>query len=334
MNDVTKATLRKAWMRTTMGLALVGVVYLCIMFAISGDAYYMQILTLACINIILAVSLNLINGFTGQFSIGHAGFMGVGAYVAAFLTTEFKLPFLLALGVGALAAATVGFLVGMPTLRLRGDYLAIATLGFGEIIRVVIVNLDRVGGSRGYTGIPSITNFTWAFLFAIITIMIIRHFISSTHGRACLAVREDEVAAEAMGVDTTKYKVMAFTIGAGFAGLAGGLFAHLLTFLHPSSFDFTKSVDYLVMVVVGGWGSITGPAAAAVGLTIINELLRRFAELRMLVYAVMLIGIMLIRPEGLLAGREFAIPEKWVQFCLKKIPFGKKKEGRSRDESA
>lgn len=334
MNDATKATLRKAWMRTTMGLAIVGVVYTIIMYAVSGEAYYMQILTLACINIILAVSLNLINGFTGQFSIGHAGFMGVGAYVAAFFTTELKIPFLIALAVGALAAATVGFLVGMPTLRLRGDYLAIATLGFGEIIRVVIVNLDSVGGSRGYTGIRSITNFTWAFIFAVLTIMIIRHFINSTHGRACLAVREDEVAAEAMGVDTTKYKVMAFSIGAGFAGLAGGLFAHLLMFLHPSSFDFTKSVDYLVMVVVGGWGSITGPASAAVGLTIVNELLRRFAELRMLVYAMILIGIMLIRPEGLLAGKELSLPNSWVALLIKELHLGKANKGRSSDESA
>lgn len=334
MNQELSKALRRAWLRTLLGLALAAVLYLTVMFFISGDAYYIQILTLACINVILAVSLNLINGFTGQFSIGHAGFMGVGAYVAAFLTTEFKVPFLLALALGSLASASVGLLVGMPTLRLRGDYLAIATLGFGEIIRVLIVNIDRVGGSRGYIGIPSVTNFGWAFLFAVLTIVIIRHFIGSTHGRACLAIREDEVAAEAMGVNTTKYKVLAFSMGAGFAGLAGGLFAHLLTFLHPSSFDFIKSVDYLVMVVVGGWGSITGPASAAIGLTVMNELLRRFAELRMLVYAGILIGTMLMRPQGLLAGRELVLPEKLVNFFARKFGLLEPAEGRAPHESA
>lgn len=334
MSVSTKEALRKAWFVTSIGLALASVLYLAIKFILSGDAYYMQILTLACINIIMAVSLNLINGFTGQFSIGHAGFMGVGAYVAAVLTTEFKVPFLLALALSSLAAAIVGLLVGMPTLRLRGDYLAIATLGFGEIIRVIITNLDYVGGSRGYIGIRSITTFGWAFGFAVFTIAFMRHFIGSTHGRACLAVREDEIAAEAMGINTTKYKVMAFSIGAGFAGLAGGLFAHLLTFLHPSSFDFTKSIDFLVMVVVGGWGSITGPVSAAIGLTIVNEGLRRFAELRMLVYAGILIGVMLLRPQGLLAGREFVLPQRLVDFCGRKLGFRKGTEGRSPDEPA
>jgi len=329
VKDSTKKLLRKAWLRTGLGLAIASVLYLTIMFVLSGDAYYMQILTLACINIIMAVSLNLINGYTGQFSIGHAGFMGVGAYTAAVLTTQFKLPFLIALAISALAAAGIGVLVGIPTLRLRGDYLAIATLGFGEIIRVIITNLDYIGGSRGYIGIPSITNFGWAFAFAVLTIVFMRHFISSTHGRACLAIREDEIAASAMGINTTQYKVLAFSIGAGFAGLAGGLFAHLLTFLHPSSFDFTKSIDFLVMVVVGGWGSITGPISAAIGLTVINEALRRFAELRMLVYAGILIGVMLIRPQGLLAGKELALPQSFIDFVTKRLGLR-----RQQDESA
>lgn len=250
------------------------------------------------------------------------------------MQAEYKVAFLLALAAGTLASAGVGLLVGMPTLRLRGDYLAIATLGFGEIIRVLIVNINQVGGSRGYIGIPSITNFGWAFGFAVLTIVIIRHFIGSTHGRACLAIREDEVAAEAMGVNTTKYKVLAFSMGAGFAGLAGGLFAHLLTFLHPSSFDFIKSVDYLVMVVVGGWGSITGPASAAIGLTVMNEMLRRFAELRMLVYAGILIGTMLLRPQGLLAGRELVLPTRLVNFFARKLGLLQGEERRAPHESA
>jgi branched-chain amino acid transport system permease protein len=283
------------------------ILYAGAMFFLSSNAYYMQILTLACINVILAVSLNLINGFTGQFSIGHAGFMGVGAYVAAFLTKEAKLPFLVALAGGFLFSALIGFLVGAPTLRLRGDYLAIATLGFGEIIRVAITNMDRIGGPRGYGGIPAVTNFAWAYGFAVLTVLVIKHFIDSTHGRACLSIREDEIAAEAMGIDTTRYKVLAFSIGAGFAGLSGGLFAHMLTFLHPTSFNFLKSVDYLVMVVVGGWGSLTGPIGAAVGLTVLNEVLRRFADWRMVVYALILIATMLLRPQGILGGKEFSI---------------------------
>jgi branched-chain amino acid transport system permease protein len=334
MNDKSRMNLKQTWSRTTIGLAGGLLFYSVVMFAFSRDLYYMQILTLAAINVIMAVSLNLINGYTGQFSIGHAGFMGVGAYTAAFLTTELKVPFLAALAVGSLSSALVGLLVGLPTLRLRGDYLAIATLGFGEIIRVIIINLERIGGARGYIGVPSITDFSWAFAFAILTIVIIRHFINSTHGRACLAIREDEIAASAMGIDTTKYKVLAFAIGAGFAGLAGGLFAHLLTFLHPSSFDFMKSVDYLVMVVLGGWGSITGPASAAVALTIVNELLRGFAELRMLVYAVILISIMLLRPQGLLAGKELTLPEKCVAFCLRPFVTHKRREGGPGDETA
>ncbi len=301
-----KDTMRQAWIRIAVGLLLTVALYAGVMYYFSHNAYYMQILSLACINVILAVSLNLINGFTGQFSIGHAGFMGVGAYMAAFLTKEAGLPFLVALAGGFLFSAAIGLLVGAPTLRLRGDYLAIATLGFGEIIRVVITNMDRVGGPRGYGGVRPLTNFTWAYVVAVFTVIVIKHFIDSTHGRACLSIREDEIAAEAMGINTTRYKVLAFSIGAGFAGLAGGLFAHLLTFLHPTSFNFLKSVDYLVMVVVGGWGSLTGPIGAAVALTVLNELLRRFADWRMVVYALILIGTMLLRPKGILGGMEFS----------------------------
>ena len=287
-------------------------VYQIVVVAFGKNDYYMYVLTLACMNVILATSLNLINGFTGQFSLGHAGFMAVGAYMAGSLTKFLGVSFVPALLVGAVCAAMAGVLVGLPTLRLRGDYLAIATLGFGEIIRMLIIASDQIGlgfleGPRGVMGISKFTTFAWAFLFAGVTVWVIANFIWSTHGRACISVREDEVAAEAMGVDTTRYKVMAFSIGAGFAGLAGGLHAHFLQMLHPSSYDFLKTVDYMVMVVVGGMGSLTGSAVAAVLLTVFNEVLRKMMELRMLVYAVCLIAVMLTRPQGLLGGKEFSL---------------------------
>ncbi|WP_246589065.1 branched-chain amino acid ABC transporter permease, partial [Pelorhabdus rhamnosifermentans] len=181
-------------------------------FDVIGPFWQLNIV-LICINIILVTSLNLINGFTGQFSIGHAGFMAVGAYVGAVLTVKFHLPFAAAILAGAGAAGFLGFVIGLPTLRLTGDYLAIATLGLGEIIRITILNIPYVGGASGFMGIPRYTTFTWAFWLLIFTIFFIKNFIDSTHGRACISVRENEIAAEAMGIDTTKYKVLAFTIG-------------------------------------------------------------------------------------------------------------------------
>lgn len=284
------------------------------------NPYHMQIISLMCVNIVLAVSLNLINGFTGQFSIGHAGFMAVGAYVAALASNTLKatLPlgtdpvitffvFIFVVILGGLVAGFVGFLIGLPTLRLKGDYLAIATLGFGEIIRVVIINLDVIGGPRGYGGMPRITSFTWAFFLMLICVYVISNFLNSTHGRACISIREDEIAAETMGINTTKYKVIAFTMGAFFAGVAGAMFAHLLTYLHPSMFGFLKSIDILVMVVIGGLGSITGSIGSAVFITLITEFLREFVELRMIIFSLMLIIVMLTRPQGLLGNKEFSL---------------------------
>src|SRR5690606_31095179 len=193
------------------------------------------------INIILAVSLNLIVGFTGQLALGHAGFMAVGAYVSAVFTLKLGQPYLLAVLAGSLAAGLVGIVIGLPTLRLRGDYLAIATLGFGEIVRGLLVNIEYVGGAAGLNGIPKMTNWTWLFLFTVATVLLIKNFINSSHGRACIAIREDEIAADAMGINTTFYKVLAFSIGAFFAGLAGALYAHYFFLIQPQSFSFLKS---------------------------------------------------------------------------------------------
>jgi branched-chain amino acid transport system permease protein len=270
------------------------------------DRYYNGILILVMINVILAVSLNLINGITGQFSIGHAGFMAVGAYTAALLSLYGRWPFAAALAAGMGAAAVMGMVVGIPSLRLKGDYLAIATLGFGEIIRVVIVNLDITGGPRGLPGIPARTTFFVAEGLAVLTVLVIANIINSAHGRAMLAVREDEIAAETMGVNATKYKVTAFVVGAAFAGLAGGLYAHYMMFIDPKSFGFFKSFEVLAMVVLGGLGSITGSILSAAVLTYLPELLREFSAFRMVIYSLLLIVMMLVRPQGLLGTWEIS----------------------------
>ncbi len=270
------------------------------------------------VNVILAVSLNVVNGFTGQFSIGHAGFMAIGAYTAAKITMATNhlafagLPpaasdaaiFFLALLAGMLLAALAGLLVGLPSLRLRGDYLAIVTLGFNEIIRVIIENTVFLGQATGISGLPRRTNLVWTGLGVIATVAMARRLAGSTHGRALLAIREDEVAAEAMGVDTTGYKVRAFVISAAFAGLAGGLLVHLVQLCTPRTFTFVKSIEVVVMVVLGGLGSVTGSLLAAVVLTLALEGLREVQQYRMVMYSLLLIVLMLTRPAGLLGTRE------------------------------
>jgi branched-chain amino acid transport system permease protein len=270
-------------------------------------AFWLLNVILICINIILSASLNLINGFTGQFSIGHAGFMAVGAYLSAVLSVKLQMPFVVAILAGGLGAGFLGFVIGLPTLRLRGDYLAIATLGLGEIIRITILNIPYVGGASGFMGIPRNTTFTWAFFIMLFTLFFIKNFINSSHGRACISVRENEIAAEAMGVDTTKYKVLAFTIGAFFAGVAGALFSHYFYIAHPASFTFMRSFDILTMVVLGGLGSLTGSITGAVLLTFISAALASYPEWRMVIYSVMLIALMLYRPQGLFGNKELSL---------------------------
>ena len=280
------------------------------------DPYFLRIVVLIGINVILATSLNLINGITGQFSLGHAGFMALGAYAVG--TTmhrydpsgiggEFALLGLLV--VGGLIAALAGLVIGVPTLRLRGDYLAIATLGFGEIIFIIInateeIGHFHIGGASGLHSIPHHTNFFWVYMAAVVCVVAVWRLAYSTKGLAFRAVREDEVAAAAMGVDTTYHKVAAFVIGAFFAGIAGGLVATYEGNLAPESFRFIRSIEIVVMVVLGGSGSITGSIIAAIVLTSLPELLRGFKEWRMIVYSMALLLTMLLRPEGLLGSRE------------------------------
>jgi branched-chain amino acid transport system permease protein len=281
------------------------------------NPYFMQIIVYIGINAMLAVSLNLINGVTGLFSLGHAGFMAMGAYVsAAFTMFVWPAPIGLvglsvALLVGGLAAAGAGLLVGIPTLRLRGDYLAIATLGFGEIIRVVILNTDAVGGARGLFGIPMVAGFGTVYAAVVLCVALLWRLVHSSRGAAFRAIREDEVAAAAMGVDTTRYKILAFTIGAFWGGVAGGLFAHFIGYIHTNSFTFLKSIELVVMVVLGGSGSISGALLAAAALTILPEALRFGAEYRMIIYSLLLIIMMLTRPAGLLGTREITSWRFW-----------------------
>jgi len=309
------------------------------LFGFGIPYYYAEILALTGIAVILAVSLNLITGFTGQFSIGHAGFMAVGAYASVFMTVYFSqgaerwltslvgttvaqsLVFLGVIIFGALVAALAGLVVGIPSLRLRGDYLAIVTLGFAEIIRIIILNIDRVGGATGFRGavapwegrpiIPQYANFTWIGAFAIITIVVVYNIVNSDVGRALISIREDELAAEAMGVNTTRYKVISFVISSAFAGVAGALFGHFRQFLHTNDFQFIRSIEIIIMIVLGGMGSITGAVLGAIVITILPELLRKLPgdlySYRLVIYSALLILIMLTRPQGVMGAKEFGL---------------------------
>lgn len=277
------------------------------------DSYLQLNIFLVGINIILAVSLNLITGFTGQFTLGHAAFMSIGAYTSAVVTAKFQLPFIAGIISAGLLASIAGIIIGIPTLRLKGDYLAIATLGFGEIVRILALNIDYIGGAIGFNDIPQYTNWTWVFILTVGTVVLISNFIKSYHGRACIGIRENEIAAEAMGVNTTYYKVLAFAIGAFFAGCAGALYANYFYFIKPDSFGFMKSIDILVIVVFGGMGSITGSIVGAVALSIISNSLQNIPDLRMVIYAVILFLIMVYKPTGLMGKSEFKFLKRRVK---------------------
>lgn len=282
------------------------------------NPYWQQIIQFAAIMTISALGLNLIYGYTGQFSLGHAAFYGLGAYCSALVTKTLHnlgfISFVVGLIVAIILVAVIALLIGLPILRLKSDYLGIATLGFGIIIKVLFDNADAVipamGGSRGMLGIPKFTTFPLTYLFVILAIIVIRNFVFSDIGRACISIREDDIAAESMGINTTKYKTMGFVFGSIFAGVAGVLYAHLYSFLHPSNFDFLKSIDVLLIVVLGGLGSISGTIIAAVSWTFLLEGLRvilppQILDWRLVIYPLVLIIIMLLKPMGIGAGMEF-----------------------------
>ncbi|AGU76582.1 branched-chain amino acid ABC transporter permease [Streptococcus constellatus] len=269
--------------------------------------FYLQILQQIGINIILAVGLNLIVGFSGQFSLGHAGFMAIGAYAAAIIGSKSATypAFFAAMVLGALIAGTVALIVGIPTLRLKGDYLAIATLGVSEIIRILIINGgDLTNGAAGILGIPAFTNWQMVYFFVVITTILTINFLRSPIGRATLSVREDEIAAESVGVNTTKIKVVAFVFGAITASIAGSLQAGFIGSVVPKDYTFINSINVLIIVVFGGLGSMTGTIVAAILLGILNMVLQNVASIRMIIYSLALILVMIFRPGGLLGTWE------------------------------
>jgi branched-chain amino acid transport system permease protein len=339
----------KAYLPVVGAIVVLGALQL----ALGSSEYFVYLASLVGVNVVLAVSLNIINGMTGQFSIGHAGFMAVGAYVSG--TTSLLLKddqlsflgaaasdqvfFLVSLLIGGVTAGLFGFLVGLPSLRLRGDYLAIVTLGFGEIIRVIIQNSDSIskgfatvpglgalgsfignfGGALGVSGVPQRSTFFMVWFWVFVVVLLARRLADSSHGRSLKAIREDEVAAEAMGVDTTSYKVRAFVVSSFFAGVAGGLFAHFVPIINPGSFTFVKSMEVVVMIVAGGLGSSTGAIVAAVVLTLLPEGLRtlflelgggdaslaqKVDQIRMPIYGALLVLIMLTRSQGIFGTNE------------------------------
>jgi branched-chain amino acid transport system permease protein len=297
-------------------LALAAGIALAVLLQICGgliDPYTTQVILFAAINVILAVSLNLVMGETGQFSLCHAAFMAVGAYTSALLTGKAlpallphldwtgtswasQLTFLPVLIIAGVIAAFAGLIVGGPSLRLRGDYLAMVTLGFGEIIRVLLQNTNAVGGARGMEGILPATNLFWAISFAAVTLYSMIALVRSTYGRGFQAVRDDEIAAASMGINTTRFKVTAFVIGAFFAGVAGALYAHAVEFISPEGFNFLRSFEIIVMVILGGLGRPVGVAVAAILITLLNEWLRDLSQYRMVVYALIIILFMIFRP--------------------------------------
>lgn len=299
-----------------------GLISLLISAGVINNVYLTVLMTIG-INIILAISLNLIIGVTGQFSLGHAGFMIIGAYCAGVAVKQFSASLggiLFGMLIGIVISGAVALIVAIPTLRLRGDYLAIATLGFGEIIRIIILNMKITNGAAGLI-LPKLISWQVIFAAVVICTIIILNFCRSAQGRACISVREDEIAAEAMGINTTKYKIMAFVLGAMIASVAGALYAGAFYVIKPEMFTFNKSIDILVLVVFGGMGSFTGSFIAAGVIGVLNTVLQQFSDIRMILYGLMLVGIMIFRPSGLLGTKEFTFSSLFERL-------GKRKEAR------
>ncbi|MBM4295253.1 MAG: branched-chain amino acid ABC transporter permease [Deltaproteobacteria bacterium] len=282
------------------------------------NPYIVQVLMYVGINMILTMALNLVNGYMGEFSVGHAGFMAIGAYVSSIITVA-VLPrelapwlFPLVLVMGGLAAAAAGLIVAYPSFRTRGDYLAIVTLAFNMIVKSVLENLEILGGPRGYLGMPRLTNLVWVTAWVLITLLILRNLIYSNFGRGIMAIREDEVAANLTSVDTRRVKIIAFLISAFFTGIAGGLFAHVLQFINPRSFSILKSTDMLVMVYLGGVGSLAGSLLGAAIFTVLLEVLRPLGLWRWVLGPLLLVLLMIFRPRGIMGLREW----RWLQPVL------------------
>ena len=323
MNNGKTSQLKKIGITVIILLILTALVKLGII-----DEYLAHILTLGAINVIVALSLNLITGFTGQLALGHAGFMAIGAYTTSYMIMQANMPIFIAILIGGVMASIVGAMIGYPTLRLKGDYLAIVTLGFGEIIRVAMVNLEKItGGAAGLKGIPGFTEnyewlpairFLWVFLVLVVIVLVIYNLINSSYGRAIISVREDDIAASSMGIDIFYYKMFSFTLSALIAGVGGGLYALFFGYLTPNMFNFLKSVDFLIFVVLGGMGSISGTIIAGFTLTYLQEMLRFLKDYRLVIYPLLLILIMIFRPSGIMGTKELSLSMLKQLFRVKK----------------
>lgn len=333
---MTKQQIRKKYI--TLGAVLAVCVLVFILIQLGAVSRQIQsLLVPICINIILALSLNLIVGFLGELTLGHAGFMSVGAYAGCLfsIATQDLLPtmvrFPLAMLAGGLVAALFGLIIGIPVLRLKGDYLAIVTLAFGEIIRSIIINLDFTGGASGLKGTPQDSTFIIAAVLVLITLLVMFNITNSKHGRAIMAIRDNRIAAEAMGINVTYFKLMVFIVAAFFAGIAGVLYGHNLSILQSSEFDYNKSIEILVMVVFGGMGSIVGSVVAAVIITLLPELLRFLQDYRMLIYAVVLIIIMIFNSSEKFSGIRNKLSLQYLfKFIKQKIA---NKKSKKKEES-
>ena len=301
--------------------------------------YYSKVLMLIGINVILAVSLNVSTGYLGQLPLGHAGFMAVGAYASAIFMTRTGMPqdiaFPIGIMLGGLVSGIVGIVIGIPALRLKGDYLAIITLGFGEIIRVVLLNIDSVlgfkftNGAAGLQNIPKTTNFVNTYICIGVACFLIHTLMHSRHGRAILSIRENEIAADSCGINTTYYKTLGFTVSAFFAGVAGALYGGYIGILTPGSFGFMKSIEILVMVVLGGMGSMIGSIVSAITLTALPELLRAFSDYRMIIYSLLLIVVMIFKPSGLMGRYDFSLGNALEKLFGRKAPNGGAKKAKA-----
>lgn len=285
------------------------------------SGYYEGVVIVAGVYIIVAASLNLATGYLGQLALGHAGFMAIGAYSAAILAINVEWPkmleFVVGLIFGGIMAGIFGMLIGIPALRLRGDYLGIVTLGFGEIIRISLLNIPALGGAAGLKGIPKYTGFTQIYILVVLVIAFLFVFIRSRHGRAIISIKEDEIAAESVGIPTTFYKVYGFVVSAFIAGIGGGALGFYQRILDPKKFNFMLSVEFFIVVVLGGMGSITGTILAALILAFINEFLYSIDELRLVIYAVTLIVLMIFKPDGIFGRKEFSLVKFLERFKKK-----------------
>lgn len=285
--------------------------------------YIEGILILVGVNLMVVLGLSLLTGFTGLFSFGHAGFMAIGAYVSAVCTLNYHMPFLVAMVIGAIAAMIMSFIIGYFTLGLKGDYFCIATLGFGESVRLIFDNLEFFGGARGLSGIPMVTTFPLVLVICIFAVIAMTLLIHSRHGRNMIAIREEELASQAIGINVFRYKMISFAISAAYAAIAGALYAHYLGYLQPLMFQLTKSTELTIMVIFGGLGSIGGSVIGAFVLTFIPELFRAFASWRLVFYGAAVILVMITRPQGLMGGMELTDVYKWFK---KKLSGTKAKE--------